>query len=102
MVLEKDKEDHLDRSVKNEALKSIKVKRNILNTIKRKAKLIGHILHSNYLIKHFIEGKMEGSTEVTRRRGRRCEQTLVDFNENRWHWNLKQKARDRALWRTRL
>ena len=33
------------------------------------ANLIDHILLRNYLLKHAIEGKMDGSIEVTGRRG---------------------------------
>jgi hypothetical protein len=41
----------------------VKEERNILHTMKRrKANWIGHILHRN-----FIEGKVEGTTEVTGR-----------------------------------
>jgi hypothetical protein len=44
----------------------------ILHTIKRrKANWIGHILGRNCLLKHVIEGKLEGRIEMTGRRGRR-------------------------------
>jgi hypothetical protein len=67
-------------------------KRKILNTIKRrKANWIGHILHRNCLLKHVIEGKLEGRIEMTGRRGRRCKQLLDDLMENRRHWKLKKK-----------
>jgi hypothetical protein len=51
--------------VKSEAV-SIRVKEetNILHTIKRRhGNCIGHILRANFLIKHVIEGKIEGKTE---------------------------------------
>jgi hypothetical protein len=53
---------------KNEAvLQRVKEERNILHAIKRrKANLIGHVLRWNCLLKHCIEGKIEG----TGRRGR--------------------------------
>jgi hypothetical protein len=39
----------------------VKEERNILHTIKRsKANWIGHILDTNCLLKHVIEGKLEG------------------------------------------
>jgi hypothetical protein len=42
--------------------------RNILNKIKRKkTNWIGHILRRNCLLKHVIEGKIEGRIEVIRR-----------------------------------
>jgi hypothetical protein len=44
-----------------EVLHRVKEERNILHTIKRrKANWIGHILHRNSLLKHVIEGKLEG------------------------------------------
>jgi hypothetical protein len=51
--------------VKNEeVLHRVKEERNILHTIKRrKANLIGHILRRNCLLKHVIEGKLEGRKE---------------------------------------
>jgi hypothetical protein len=53
--------------VKNEeVLQKVKEERNILHTVTRKkAKWIGHILRRNCLLKHFIEGEMEGRLEVT-------------------------------------
>jgi hypothetical protein len=56
-----------------EVLYRVKEERNIVHTIKRrKANWIGHILRRNCLLKHDIEGKLEGRIEVTGRRGRRC------------------------------
>jgi hypothetical protein len=47
--------------VKNEVLRRVKEERNILHTLKiRKANWIGHILCKNVLLKHVIEGTMEG------------------------------------------
>jgi hypothetical protein len=37
---------------------------------------IGHILRRNCLLKHVIEGKMEGRIQVTGRRRRKCKQLL--------------------------
>jgi hypothetical protein len=43
-------------------LHSVKEEGNILHTIKqRKADSIGHILRRNRLLKHVIEGQIEGS-----------------------------------------
>jgi len=51
--------------------------KNIPHTVKmRKANWIGHILYRNCLLKHVIEGKTEGRTEV---RGRRCRQLLDEI-----------------------
>jgi hypothetical protein len=48
--------------VRNEVLHTVKEERNILQTIKRrKGNCIGHILRRNCLIKHVIEGKIEGT-----------------------------------------
>jgi hypothetical protein len=48
--------------VRNEGvLHRVKEERNIVHTIKRrKANWIGHILRRNCLLKHVIEGKVEG------------------------------------------
>jgi hypothetical protein len=81
----------------------VKEERNIVHTIKRrKANWIGHILRTNCLIKHVTEGKIEGSIEVTGRRGRRRKQLLDDLEETRGYWKLKEEAQDRTLWRTRF
>jgi hypothetical protein len=60
----------------------VKEERNIVHTIKRrKANWIGDILRRNCLLKHVIEGKIEGRTEVTGRRGRRRKQLMDDLKE---------------------
>jgi len=47
--------------VSNEVLQRVKEERNILQRIiRRKANWIGHILPRNCLMKHVIEGKIEG------------------------------------------
>jgi hypothetical protein len=58
--------------VRNEdVLHRIKEKKNILHKIKRmKANWIDHIQLRNCLLKHVIEGKIEGRIEVRRRKGR--------------------------------
>ena len=54
---------------------------NIVRTIKRKkAKWTGHILLRNCFLKHFTEGKIEGITEITGRRGRKHKQLLDVLN----------------------
>jgi len=53
-------------------------------------------------LKHVIERKIEGRTEVTARRGRRCKLLLYDLKEERKFCKLKEKALDRSLWRTRF
>jgi hypothetical protein len=50
-----------DRVRNEEVLHRVKEDRNIVRTIKRrKANWIGHILRRNCLLKHVIEGKLEG------------------------------------------
>jgi hypothetical protein len=67
-----------------------KEERHILHTIKRKKpNNVGHILRWNCLLKHMIEGKIEGRIEVTGRRERRCKQLLDDLREKRGYWKLK-------------
>jgi hypothetical protein len=89
--------------VRNEGvLHRVKEERNIVHTIKRrKASWIGHILGRNCLLKHVIEGKLEGRIEMTGRLGRRRKQVLDDLKEKRKYWKLKEEALDRTLWRTR-
>jgi hypothetical protein len=53
-----------------EVLHRVKEKRNVLHAIKRMADWIGHVLHRNCLVKHIIEGKIEGEMEVTGRQER--------------------------------
>jgi hypothetical protein len=69
---------------------------------RRKANWIGHILRRNCLLKHVIEGKLEGRIEMTGRQGRRSKQLLDDLKEKRRYWKLKEEALDRRLWRTRF
>jgi hypothetical protein len=55
-----------------------------IHTIKRrKANWIGHISRRNNLLKHVIEGKIEGRIEMTGRRRRRRKQLLEDVKETR-------------------
>jgi hypothetical protein len=64
---------------------------------RRKANWIGHILRRNCHLKHFIEGKIEGRTNVTGRRGRRSKQLLDYFKEMRGCLKLKEEAPDPTL-----
>jgi hypothetical protein len=50
-----------DRVGNEEVLHGVKVERNNLSTIKRrKSNWIGHMLRRNCLLKHVIEGELEG------------------------------------------
>jgi hypothetical protein len=91
-----------DRVRNEEVLHRVKEERIILHTIKRrKANWIGHILRRNCLLKHVIEGKLEGRIEMTGR-GKRRKQLLDDLKEKKRYWKLNEEALDRTLWRTRF
>jgi hypothetical protein len=66
----------------------------------KKANCTGHNLRSSCLRKHVIDGKVEGMTEVTERRGRRSKQLLDDLKETIGYCKLKEGALDRTVWRT--
>jgi len=72
VVLEKDG-DQFDWLCKSEkVLHRVNEDSNIVQTVnRRKANCLGHILRRNCLLKHVIEGKVEGMIEVTGRRDRR-------------------------------
>jgi len=53
----------------------------------------------NCLIKHVIEGKIEGKKEVTGGRGRRGKELLDDHYETNEYWKLKEEALYPSLWR---
>jgi hypothetical protein len=60
-------------------------------------------LRRNCLLKHVIEGKLEGRIEMTVRWWwRRRIKLLDDHKEKRRYWKLKEGALDRTLWRTRF
>jgi hypothetical protein len=72
--------------------------RNILHTIKRrKANWIGHILHTNCLLKHVTQEKIEGMIKVTGRRRKRSKQLVDTVKERKGYWKLKGEALDRTL-----
>jgi len=80
----------------------VKGERNILHKVeRRKGNWIGYILRGNCLLKHVIEGNIEGRIDVTGRRGRR-KQLLDDLEENRGFSKLKEETLDRTVWRTRF
>jgi hypothetical protein len=92
-----------DRVRNEEVLSTVKEERNILHTVKRsKANWTGHILRRNCLLKHVIDGKIEGRIEVTGRQGRRRKQLVDDLKERRGYWELKEEALDCTVWRTRF
>jgi hypothetical protein len=59
--------------------------------------LITVTLRRNCLVKHVIEGNIDGRIEVTGRRGRRGKQLLVDVKEKRGDWKLIALCGELAL-----
>jgi hypothetical protein len=57
-------------------------------------------LRRNCILKHAIEGKIEGRIEITERRGGRRMQLLDYLKEERIYWQLEEEALDRSLWGT--
>jgi hypothetical protein len=73
--------------------------KNILHIIRRrKNNWVFHILLWNCLLKHVIEGKVEGK----RRRGRRRNDILEGLKEKRRQFNLKEETLDRTVRRARF
>jgi transcriptional regulator of NAD metabolism len=90
-----------DRVRNKGILPTVKDDRHILHTIKRRNdNRIGDILRRNCLLKHVIEGKIDGRIQVTERRGRTRTQLLQDLKKTREYWKLTEKTLDRTLWRT--
>jgi hypothetical protein len=54
-----------------------------MTPLKRKASWIGHLLRRKCLLKHVIQGKLEGRIEMMGRRGRRRKQLLDDLKKKR-------------------
>jgi len=82
-----------DRVSNVEVLDRVSENRNILHTMKiRKAVWIGHSQRRNWLLKHFIEGKIEERIEVKGRRRRRREQLLDDLSDTKGCPKLKQET----------
>jgi hypothetical protein len=48
----------------------------------------------NFLLKHVIEGKIEGSIKATKGRGRRHEKLLDELKETRVYYKLEEEALD--------
>ena len=66
----------------------------------RKYNLVGQILRWTCLVKHLIQGRINGSIEVTERRGRRRKKLLVDVKEKTGYWNSKELAVDLTVRRS--
>jgi hypothetical protein len=61
-----------------------------------------HIYQRNCLLKHIIEGKIEGMLEATGRCERRRKQLLDDLKERIEYWKQIEEVLDHTRWRTRL
>ena len=73
--------------------------KNILHTIRRrKNNWVFHIVPWNCLLKHVIEGKVEGK----RRRRRRRKDILEGLKEKGMQLNLKEEILDRTVRRARF
>ena len=91
------------RKKKKDVLHRVKEERDVLHTIpRRKADCVSHILRRNCLLKHTIEGKIGGRTEMQVRRRRTRTQLLDDPKETTGYWKLKDEPLDRTLRRTRF
>jgi len=102
VVKEKKGENWLDRSC--EKWRSIKQsQREIYRTYntKKEASGIVYILRRNCLLKHVIQGNVEGRIDVTGRRRRR-KQLLDDIKEMIGCCKLKEETLDSTVWRTRF
>jgi hypothetical protein len=81
----------------------VRAESNILRAIKtRTGDWIGPILLRNFLLKHVLEGKIEGRIDMTGRRRRSRKQVLYKLKQTRGYWKLKEDARDGFLWRSRF
>ena len=59
---------------------------------KKEGQLNSHILRRNGLLKHIIEGQIEGGIDETGRRGRKRKQLLDGLKETRGYLKLKAEA----------
>jgi hypothetical protein len=82
-------------------LQGVGEERNIVQTTKRrKANWIGHIFHTNCLLKHVIERKIDGRIVVAGRRGRISKLLIDNLKKKTGYSILKEEAIDRTVWRT--
>jgi hypothetical protein len=54
-------------------------------------------LRRNSILRHVIEGEIEGRIEMKGRRGRRRKKLLGDLQEKKRYWKLKEEALDRTV-----
>jgi len=80
-------------------LEKVKTKKTYLLT--RNSSSCEIILLAYVILKHFIEGKIEGRMEVKGSRGIRCKHLLDDLKKKK-RSHFKEEALNRTLWRTRF
>jgi hypothetical protein len=97
-VLEKDGEDRLGRSCGK--WRSTVQSQGGQESYGDKKDCFGDISRRQCVLKHVIEGKVEGRIEVTGRRGRRRTQLPEDLAETKGTWKFQTEALDRTVWRT--
>jgi hypothetical protein len=77
-----------------------KVKTKKTNLLTRNSSTCEITLLAYVILKHVIEGEIEGKMEVKERRGIRCKQLSDDLTEKRKYF--KEEALNRTVWRTRF
>ena len=87
-----------------EVFRRVKEERNKLHKMKTKeGQLVWCGLCRNCVLKHVIEGKVQGRIEVTGRRGRRRKQLLDDLKgKNREFCKSNEETLGLTLWRCRF
>ena len=84
-----------------EVLHRVKEERNILRKIKAgKTNWSGYTLCRNDLLKHIVEGDIDGRMAGAGRRERRRKQLMGGLKKTRGYRKLKEEALDRTMWRT--
>ena len=101
VLLEKDGEDRLGRSLEK-LLHWVKEKKNSQHIIKRRKSIwIGHISLRNCLLKHFITEIIEGSIEVAESWERKLSSHWITLRKEGNDGKFKEEALDRTLWKIR-
>jgi hypothetical protein len=86
-------------------LQRVKEDRSVLHTIKEwKANWFGHVLHRYCLLKHVVEGKIEGRIEVAGRRGRKRKKLRMTWrtkeDTGNWMRNTRSHSVENSLWKS--
>ena len=81
------------------------VHRNIISIVRPNGRLTGLVtsyVETAFYNKLFIEGKIKGQIDVTRRRGRRRKKLLDDLKNRIGYCQLKEEVLDRTVWMNRF